>query len=124
MRLDGGAGVVSACALVQRGGCRRQGFNRKEMGHGMTPDKIADARAAKQYAAIRGFYIHCFVYVLVSLLLVLINVLTGGNMWAHWAIGGWGIGVLAHAYSAFVRTPRYLAEWEAEAIKRELPTPS
>ena len=81
-------------------------------------DKIAEARAAKQYSAIRGFYIHCFVYVLVSLLLVLINVLTGDKMWAHWAIGGWGIGILAHAYAAFISTPKRLAAWEAAALAR------
>ena len=94
----------------------------------MSLDKISNARAAKQYHAIRGFYIHCFVYVLVSLLLVLINVLTGGKMWAQWAIGGWGIGVLAHAYGAFVATPRRLAAWEAKALlessKNEDTTPA
>ena len=79
-------------------------------------DKIAETRAAKQFSAIRGFYIHCFVYVLVSLGLVLINVLTGGKMWAHWAIIGWGIGILGHAYGAFVATPKRLALWETEAI--------
>jgi 2TM domain len=86
------------------------------------PDKISEARAAKQYAAIRGFYIHCFIFVLVSLLLVLINVLSGDKMWAHWAIGGWGIGVLAHAYGAFVKTPKSLADWEAKALQQSGPS--
>ncbi len=81
-------------------------------------DKIAEARAAKQYKAIRGFYIHCFVYVLVGLLLVLVNVLTGGKMWAQWPIIGWGIGIAAHAYAAFVASPKHLAAWEAQAIER------
>ena len=81
-------------------------------------DKIAEARAAKQYGAIRGFYIHCFVYVVVSLFLVLINVLVGEKMWAQWAIGGWGIGILAHAYAAFIATPKRLAAWEADALMR------
>ena len=81
-------------------------------------DKIAEARAAKQFKAIRGFYIHCFVYVLVALLLVLVNVLTGGKMWAQWPIIGWGIGVVAHAYMAFVASPKHLAAWEALAIER------
>ena len=84
----------------------------------MMLDKISEARAAKQYAAIRGFYIHCFVYVLVGLFLVLINVLSGDKMWVHWAIGGWGIGILAHAYGAFVATPKRLATWEADALSR------
>ena len=79
-------------------------------------DRIAEARAAKQYKAIRGFYIHCFVYVIVGLLLVLINVLTGDKMWAQWPIIGWGIGVLGHAYGAFVIAPKRLAAWEANKI--------
>lgn len=79
-------------------------------------DRIAEARAAKQYKAISGFYIHCFVYVIVGLLLVLINVLTGGDMWAQWPIIGWGIGVLGHAYGAFVIAPKRLASWEAKKI--------
>ena len=81
-------------------------------------DKIAETRADKQYQAFRGFYIHCFVYVLVGLLLVLVNVLTGGKMWAQWPIIGWGIGILFHAYAAFVASPRKLAVWEAQAIAR------
>jgi 2TM domain len=81
-------------------------------------DDISNERAAKQYAAIRGFYIHCFVYVLVSLLLVLLNVLGSGPMWAHWPILGWGIGILAHAYGAFVATPKRLAAWEVAALAR------
>lgn len=79
-------------------------------------DKIAEARATKQYRAIRGFYIHCFVYVIVGLFLVLINVLMGGDMWVQWPIAGWGIGVLGHAYGAFVVAPRRLAVWEAKKI--------
>jgi 2TM domain len=84
----------------------------------MTLDQISDQRAARQYAAIKGFYIHCLVYVLVSLLLVLLNVLGSGPMWAHWPIMGWGIGILGHAYAAFVATPKRLADWEAKALAR------
>ena len=53
---------------------------------------------------------------MVSLFLVLINVLTGGTMWAQWPIMGWGIGILGHAYGAFVATPKRLAKWEAQAL--------
>ena len=84
----------------------------------MSLDKIAESRAAKQYGAIRGFYIHCFVYVVVSLFLVLINVLSAGTMWAQWPILGWGIGILGHAYGAFVATPKRLAKWEAKALAK------
>ncbi len=81
-------------------------------------DRISDARAAKQYAAFKGFYIHCFIYVLVCLLLVLINVLSAKPMWAQWPIIGWGIGVAFHAYGAFVKTPKELAKWESQQLAR------
>jgi hypothetical protein len=79
-------------------------------------DKIHDIRAKKEYEAIKGFYIHFLIYVCVNLLLVAINVISGGAMWAQWPLLGWGIGILAHGYSAFVKTPQQLAVWEAEQL--------
>jgi len=81
-------------------------------------DKISERRAAMQYEAIRGFYVHFSIYVLVGLVLVLVNVLFSEKMWAHFALGGWGAGILAHAYCAFVTTPKRLATWEAAALAR------
>ena len=80
-------------------------------------DRISEARAAKQYEKIKGFYIHCFIYVFVCLLLVLVNVLKATEMWAQWPILGWGAGVAYHAYCAFITTPKNLAKWEATQLE-------
>jgi len=82
----------------------------------MTADQVHDLRVKQEYEAIKGFYIHFLVYVCVNLLLVTIDVLGGDPMWSHWAVLGWGIGVLAHAYAAFVMKPAEMAKWEARQL--------
>ncbi len=75
---------------------------------------IHEIRAQKEYEAIRGFYAHFMVFVPVLLLLVVIDVVSGGGMWVHWVGLGWGAGLALHAYAAFVLKPRELAAWERE----------
>ena len=80
-------------------------------------DKLA--RARRQVAAIKAFYVHLFVFAAVLLLLAIINAATGGPWWVLWVLLGWGIGVLAHALFVFVGSSRQVAEWE-ERKAREL----
>ena len=75
-------------------------------------EHIQEERSRRQYEAIRAFYVHVLVFVPVIALLAVIDIVTGGSMWVHWVGLGWGIGVLAHGYAAFVLTPRQLATWE------------
>lgn len=77
----------------------------------MTQD-IHEIRAAKEYAAIRGFYAHFLVFVPIILLLSVVDVVSGSGMWVHWVGLGWGIGLAAHAYAAFILKPRELEAWE------------
>lgn len=84
----------------------------------MTREQIEKLRAERENSAIRGFYVHFVIYALVIALLVAINVFGGGHMWAQWPALGWGIGILAHGYAAFFATPRKMAAWEAEELKR------
>lgn len=84
----------------------------------MAADTISQIRARKEYEAIRGFYIHFMVYVPVLLLLVVIDKVGGGSTWVHWVGIGWGMGLLAHAHSAFVATPRQMATWEQEQMAK------
>ena len=79
-------------------------------------ESLHDLRARKEYEAIRGFYIHVLVFVPVMLLLLVLDVLGGSGMWVQWVGLGWGLGVLFHAYAAFVLAPRRLARWEQEQI--------
>ena len=59
---------------------------------------------AKQKAqAIKGFYRHLTVYVLVNILLFVVNVLTSrGSWWFYWPLLGWAIGVIAHGLTVFL----------------------
>jgi uncharacterized membrane protein YecN with MAPEG domain len=70
------------------------------------------ARAKRQVAAIKGFYIHLFVFVIVLLGLLVANLATGGPWWVHWVLFGWGIGVVAHAIAVSGRTSKAIADWE------------
>ena len=73
-------------------------------------DKLAKAR--RQVAALKGFYIHLFVFAAVIVGLTIINAATGGVWWVQWVFLGWGIGVLAHAAFVFVGGSRFVADWE------------
>ncbi|MBX2800518.1 MAG: 2TM domain-containing protein [Myxococcales bacterium] len=49
-----------------------------------------------------GFRVHLVVYVLVSALLVVLNLVDAPeDIWFVWPVGGWGIGVLLHALNAY-----------------------
>ncbi len=59
-------------------------------------------RARSRAEAKFGFYKHVFVYVAVSILLLVINYLMSLEyLWAVWPIMGWGIAVVIHALSVF-----------------------
>jgi hypothetical protein len=67
---------------------------------------------------IRGFYTHLVVYVLVNLFLLVLNVLTSrGDWWFYWPLFGWGIGVVAHAFSVFSGFGVWGKDWEERKIK-------
>jgi 2TM domain len=62
----------------------------------------AEAEVEKKH----DFGVHAVLYVVVNILLVAIWALTGGGeFWPIWAIGGWGIGLAAHAWSVYGRGP-------------------
>src|SRR5215217_4806095 len=62
-------------------------------------------RARARVQAIKGFYIHASVFVLVNIGLFIINALTSGLSegiwWFYWPLLGWGIGLGAHALGVF-----------------------
>jgi hypothetical protein len=81
-------------------------------------------RARRRVQALRGFYIHLLVYVLVNAGLVLINLVASpGSWWFYWPMVGWGIGLLAHAavVFGFFGAGGWLGqEWEEREIRRIL----
>ena len=67
-------------------------------------DKLA--RAKQRVEAITGFYIHLGIFVVVMMMLVVIDAMTGPGWWVQWPFLGWGIGILAHAAAVFGTRPQ------------------
>ncbi|HET7482775.1 MAG TPA: 2TM domain-containing protein [Actinomycetota bacterium] len=64
------------------------------------------SRAIRRLYAKRGFRIHATVYVVASLGMILIWVLTSrGYFWPAWPIGGWAIGLFFHWWGVFGISP-------------------
>jgi hypothetical protein len=83
-----------------------------------TQDQDRYQRAKARVAALRGFYSHLMVYMLVNGGLLLLNLLESrGGHWWQWPAFFWGIGLAAHAASVFV-CPGFLnKEWEERKIR-------
>ena len=75
------------------------------------------SRAKQQVEAITGFYVHVTIFILVLTLLVAINVATGGSWWVQWPLFGWGLGILAHAYTVYGHSPTFIRDWKLRKIK-------
>ena len=88
----------------------------------MSEQETRYQNAKKRVEALKGFYTHLTVYVLVNLLLFTINVLTSpDSLWFYWPLMGWGIAVAVDAYSVgalrvFGAGGRFGAEWEERKI--------
>ncbi len=74
-------------------------------------------RAKGRVRVLKGFYIHLATYIGVMALLLLIDFLTGGGWWFYWPLLGWGIGIVAHAFTVF-RIGGFLgSEWEEKKTR-------
>lgn len=84
----------------------------------MNDQDIKFQQAKERVAALRGFYIHLVVYLLVNLLLFLINILTSpASLWFFWPLAGWGIAIALHALSVFGLSRVLGADWEERKIQ-------
>lgn len=91
------------------------------IGSARAEDQERYERARARVQAVKGFYIHATVFVLVNLGLFLINWLTGGGpWWFYWPLMGWGIGLLAHAVGVFGFGSRgpWGKEWEERKTRQ------
>ncbi|TDP02336.1 2TM domain-containing protein [Flavobacterium sp. 245] len=90
----------------------------------MEPDHTQAKRyqkAQKKVKEIKGFYEHLTVFILVTVILIVINLLTSPEyLWFVWCIMGWGIGVVIHGLKAFEISPAFSKEWEERKIKEIL----
>ncbi len=65
------------------------------------------------------FYKHLAAYLGVNIGLLLINhFLTPEKLWFFWVLGGWGLGVLLHAFIVF--GPRPSGDWKKRLIEEEV----
>ncbi|HYK13444.1 MAG TPA: 2TM domain-containing protein, partial [Burkholderiales bacterium] len=80
--------------------------------------------AFKYVRRLRHFYYHLFQYIIVTLGLLAINLIVSPHrMWAFYVMGGWGLGVLMHAFMVF--RPDWLLgpAWERRQVERRLGRP-
>jgi hypothetical protein len=78
------------------------------------------ARAKRRLAALKGFYLHLFIFVLVLAGLTLVNAAVGGPWWVLWVLLGWGIGIVAHALAVLSQGSRAVAQWEERKLRQYL----
>jgi hypothetical protein len=55
----------------------------------------------RQVGAIKKFYVHLSIFVMVMTMLTVINLASGHSWWVQWPLLGWGIGLLAHALRTY-----------------------
>ena len=76
-------------------------------------EEWSDAR--KRVTARHDFSAHLVTYIVVNSFFVLIWAVTGaGYFWPIWVLGGWGIGLVLHAWDVFLRRPVTDEDVEAE----------
>jgi hypothetical protein len=90
----------------------------------MEPDYTKERRyhlAQKKVKEIREFYQHLTVFILVTIMLIVINLMTSPEyLWFIWCILGWGVGVIFHGLKVFGVSPFFNKEWEERKIREFL----
>jgi len=83
-------------------------------------DVLDEREAARQRIQTRrDFGSHLVAYVVVNAFLVAVWLVTGaGYFWPIWVLGGWGVGLVLHAWDVFWRRPITDADIEAEISRR------
>lgn len=85
--------------------------------HANTVRNEAIRRARKKARDIRGFYFSALLYALIIPILWIVNLSTGGPVWAHWPMIGWGIGLGIQGLSLFAGRTVFGAEWEERKVE-------
>ena len=68
-------------------------------------DELALRQRARRRAQAKiAFYVHAAAFVGVNAFLFVLDLLTSpGDIWFYWALLGWGVGLVAHAFSVYVK---------------------
>lgn len=87
----------------------------------MEPDYTEERRyhlAQKKVKEIKDFYQHLTIFILVTITLMVINLMTSPEyLWFIWCILGWGVGVIFHGLKVFGVSPFFNKEWEERKIR-------
>jgi hypothetical protein len=88
-------------------------------GHQLPVEAPERQQARERVQTRRDFGSHLMAYVVVNAFLVLVWAVTGaGYFWPIWVIGGWGVGLVLHAWDVFFRRPISDADIDAELRRR------
>jgi len=80
--------------------------------------------AIERLKAKRDFRVNVFSYVVINAMLILIWAVTGaGYFWPIWVIGGWGIGLIFHAWTVFGQKPITESDVQREMDRDTNPDP-
>jgi len=75
-------------------------------------------RAKKRVEEVKGFYSHLITYIAVNAFLAIINFFTTPGFWWFLFVSFfWGIGLVAHGLSVFMRRGIFSKEWEERKIR-------
>jgi hypothetical protein len=84
----------------------------------MSEQDIKYEQAKERVSALRRFYAHLTVYIVINLLLLLINIIVSPTtLWFFWPLLGWGIAIALHAFSVFGQRRVLGANWEERKIQ-------
>lgn len=73
--------------------------------------------AWRRVRALRLFYTHLTIYVLVNFILFMINSTTPGPMWFYAPLVGWGLLLGLHALHAYEMLPWTTHDWEQRKVR-------
>ena len=81
-------------------------------------EELKYQRAQERVREIKGVYIHIVIYFLVNFGLMLVNLFTNReHLWFYWPVIGWGVGLLAHAFTVFICGGWFGKGWEEKKLQ-------
>ena len=87
----------------------------------MLQDTPEYKRAKARVEALKGFFVHLSIYLVVNLFLLTLNLLTTPDrLWFYWPLLGWGIGLTIHGIVVFALDKFFGPEWEEREIQKRL----
>lgn len=72
--------------------------------------------ARRRMRALRAFFTHLTLYVIVNFALLVADVFTGGDPWFFYPLLGWGLGLGLHAAQAYELLPWFTQKWEERKV--------